>query len=153
MIGGAMFMFLAAMHYWWPKMTGRMYNETLGRLACLLEFIGFNVTFFPQFVMGTHGMPRRYATYLPEFQPYHVLSSIGGFLQLAAFVLMAAYLIHSLFRGRKAPANPWGGATLEWACESPPPLENFHTPPVVGSPYDQTGLTWDEATGGYERRH
>ncbi len=153
MIGGAMFMFLAAMHYWWPKMTGRMYNETLGRLACLLEFIGFNVTFFPQFVMGTHGMPRRYATYLPEFQPYHVLSSIGGFLQLAAFILMAAYLIHSLFRGRKAPANPWGGATLEWACESPPPLENFHTPPVVGSPYDQTGLTWDEATGGYERRH
>lgn len=82
-----------------------------------------------------------------------MLSSIGGFLQLAAFILMAAYLIHSLFRGRKAPANPWGGATLEWACESPPPLENFHTPPVVGSPYDQTGLTWDEATGGYERRH
>ncbi len=152
MIGGAMFMFLSGMHYWWPKITGRMYNETLGRVSCLLVFVGFNVTFFPQFLMGAHGMPRRYATYKPEFQPHHVLSTIGGLIQFAAFVLMAAYLIHSLFRGRKAPANPWGGTTLEWACNSPPPEENFKTPPLAGPPYDQTGLAWNEAIGGYERR-
>ena len=151
MIGGTLFMFFAGIHYWWPKITGRMYNETLGRIACLLVFVGFNLTFFPQFVMGLHGMPRRAAIYRPEFQPYHVLSSIGALLQMTAFVLMAAYLIHSLFRGRRAPANPWGGSTLEWTCSSPPPHDNFKTPPVVRQPYDHSGLEWNEAIGGYER--
>jgi cytochrome c oxidase subunit 1 len=152
MVGAAMIMFLAGLHYWWPKMTGRMYSEKLGRIACFLLFVGFNVTFFPQFVMGTHGMARRYATYKPEFQPYHVMSTIGGFLQLAAFLLMAAYLIHSLYRGRKAPADPWGSATLEWACSSPPPPENFASPPTVGDPYDRSGLVFDPQTGGYDHR-
>jgi cytochrome c oxidase subunit 1 len=97
-------------------------------------------------------MSRRVATYMPEFRPYHILSSVGGFIQLAGFLLMAGFLIYSLFRGRHAPANPWGGATLEWACPSPPPVENFETQPTVGEPYDQTGLTWDKSVGGYMRR-
>ena len=116
MFGGTMFMFVAGIHYWWPKITGRMYNDFLGRLCCLLEILAFNLTFFPQFILGLHGMPRRYAVYKfnPEFQYLHVMSSIGAFLQLAAFLVMAGYLTHSLFRGKKAPANPWGGSTLEW---------------------------------------
>jgi cytochrome c oxidase subunit I len=150
MIGGALFMFIAGIHYWWPKMTGRMYNETIARTCCLLLFVGFNFTFFPQFVMGTHGMARRYATYLPEFRPYHVISSIGAFTQMAVFLVMAAYLLHSLYRGRRAPANPWGGSTLEWTCPSPPPHDNFETQPIVGEPYDHSGLVWNEAVGGYE---
>lgn len=152
MVGSAFFMFLGGLHYWWPKITGRMYNETLGRICCITEIIAFNVTFFPQFVMGTHGQPRRVPIYQPEFRPYHVLSSIGGMLQFAVFTVMAAYFIHSLFRGRKAPANPWGGSTLEWTCTSPPPHDNFKNPPHVGRPYDHTGLVWNEAVGGYERR-
>lgn len=151
MIGGALFMFLGGLHYWWPKMTGRMYNERLGQICCLLVFLGFNLTFFPQFIMGAHGMPRRYATYLPEFTSYHVLSTIGGFVQFAAFVLMAGYLLHSLYRGKRAPANPWGGSTLEWECSSPPPHDNFKTPPTVRDPYDHTGLVWNESIGGYQR--
>lgn len=151
MIGGALFMFFSGLHYWWPKITGRRYHENLARLTCLLVFIGFNLTFFPQFVMGTHGMPRRYATYPPEFQSYHIMSSVGAFLQMAAFILMAAYLVHSLLRGKRAAANPWGGSTLEWTCASPPPHDNFAAPPIVGDPYDHTGLVWNDKIEGYER--
>jgi cytochrome c oxidase subunit 1 len=152
MVGGAMIMFLAALHYWWPKMTGRMYNERFARWACLLLFLGINATFFPQFVMGTHGMPRRYATYLPEFTPYHHLSSAGALLQATAFLLVAGCLIHSLFRGRKAPANPWGGPTLEWTAPSPPPVENFDTQPTAQAVYDHQTLAWNENVGGFEHR-
>ena len=113
-------MFIGGVHYWWPKITGRMYNETMGRLCCLLFFLGFNFTFFPQLVMGTHGMSRRYATYLPEFQPYHVMSSIGAMTQGLAILLMVVMFLHSLYRGRPAPANPWGGTTLEWSCARRP---------------------------------
>jgi cytochrome c oxidase subunit 1 len=151
MIGGALFMFIGGIHYWWPKITGRMYNETFARACCLLQFVGFNLTFFPQFVMGTHGMPRRYATYPPEFQPYHVLSSIGAFTQMTALLLIAAYLIYSLYRGRRAPSNPWGGSTLEWTCASPPPYDNFPAPPSVGEPYDHSNLVWSETEKGYQR--
>lgn len=152
MVGAAFMMFIAGVHYWWPKITGRMYNETLGRIACVLLFLGFNLTFFPQFVMGTHGMPRRYATYKEEFKTYHVLSSVGAFTQMGAYGLIAGYLIYSLRRGPRAPANPWGGSTLEWTCSSPPPYYNFKSPPHVGAPYDHTGIVWNEAIGGYERR-
>ena len=152
MFGGTLFMFIAGIHYWWPKITGRMYNEFLGRFCCLLELLAFNLTFFPQFILGMHGMPRRYAVYYPEFHYLHVMSSIGAFIQFAAFFLIAAYLIHSLFRGKKAPANPWGGSTLEWSCPSPPPHDNFPDSPSVGRPYDHHGLVWDEGTGGYERK-
>jgi cytochrome c oxidase subunit 1 len=152
MFGGTMFMFLAGIHYWWPKITGRMYNDFLGRLCCLIELLAFNLTFFPQFILGLHGMPRRSAVYFPEFHYLHVMSSMGAFLQLAAFLVMGAYLLHSLFRGAQAPANPWGGTTLEWTCSSPPPHDNFAESPSVGQPYDHEGLEWDEKTQGYERR-
>ncbi|MEI8195759.1 MAG: cytochrome c oxidase subunit I [Phycisphaerae bacterium] len=151
MFGGTIIMFLAGIHYWWPKMTGKMYNETLGRIGCALVFIGFNLTFFPQFVMGSHGMARRYATYRPEFQIYHQLSSAGAFLQAIAFTMIAVYLIHSLLKGKKAPMNPWGSATLEWTCTSPPPHDNFKTPPQVGDPYDHTNIVWDPQLEGYVR--
>jgi cytochrome c oxidase subunit 1 len=151
MFGGTLLGFMAGVHYWWPKITGRMYNETLGKIGCTLVFIGFNVTFLPQFVMGSHGMPRRYATYLPMYQPYHVMSTIGAYIQFVGFALTAAYLLHSLFRGAKAPANPWGSATLEWACTSPPPHDNFKHAPHVGDPYDHSNLVWDDEVNGYVR--
>ena len=112
MIGARLSMFFGGVHYWWPKITGRMYNETMGRLNCLLFFVGFNFTFFPQLVMGTHGMPRRYATYLPEFQPYHVLSSIGAMTQGLSILLMLAMFLHSLYRGRPCRRIP--GAARRW---------------------------------------
>ena len=152
MFGGALFMFIGGLHYWWPKITGRMYNEPFGRLCCLLEILAFNLTFFPQFILGLHGMPRRSAVYFPEFRYLHVLSTVGAFIQMAAFLVIAAYLLHSLFRGKQAPANPWGGSTLEWTCPSPPPHDNFPEPPAVGRPYDHEGLEWDEETQGYERK-
>ncbi len=151
MFGGTLLGFMAGVHYWWPKITGRMYNETLGKIGCALVFIGFNTTFLPQFVMGSHGMPRRYATYLPVYQDYHVMSTIGAYIQFVGFALTAGYLIYSLFRGAKAPANPWGSATLEWACTSPPPHDNFKRPPHVGDPYDQSNLVWDDSLQGYVR--
>ncbi len=149
MFGGTLIGFLAGLHYWWPKMTGRMYNETLGRIASVLVFLGFNLTFIPQFIMGTHGMPRRYATYLVEYQPYHVASTIGSYIQLVGFLLIASYLIHSLYRGPKAPNNPWGAATLDFDCSSPPPHDNFSTPPVVADPYDMNRMKWDPKLRGY----
>ena len=158
MFGGALVALLAGLHYWWPKITGRMYNDRLGQLAAFLLFVGFNLTFFPQFVLGTRGMPRRYYDYTkllerhPEFSTLHMLSTIGAFLTAAALFLVLFYLIDSLVRGRRAPANPWGGATLEWQCSSPPPHDNFPTPPPVGDPYDYSGLEYDPALGGFVRR-
>jgi len=149
MMGGALIALLGGLHYWWPKITGRMYSETWGRLAFVLIFVGFNVTFFPQFIMGSHGMPRRYFNYPPEFASLHQLSTLGSYVMGIGFVLVAGYLLHALFRGRIAPANPWGGATLEWQCASPPPTENFATPPVAGDPYDFSDLEYDPAVGGY----
>ncbi len=153
MFGGTMVAFIAGIHYWWPKITGRMYSETAGRLACLLIFIGFNLTFFPQFVMGSQGMPRRYYTYRPEYHSDHWLSSIGSFVLSAGLFLVLFYLLYSLFAGRKAPANPWGGATLEWQCGSPPPPENFLAPPPVEHPYDFTDVLYDPDIDGYVRRN
>jgi len=151
MFGGTMIGFMAGIHHWWPKITGRMFNEKLGRIACGLVFIGFNLTFFPQFIMGSHGMPRRYASYLPEFQPYHIASSIGAYIQFIGFAMTAGYLIHSLYAGKKAPANPWGAATLEWTCTSPPPHDNFKVTPTVGDPYDMSNIVWDPKENGYVR--
>jgi cytochrome c oxidase subunit 1 len=108
MMGGVVFATLAALHHWWPKIFGRMYSELWGRVGCVLLFIGFNLTFFPQFIMGTRGMPRRYYNYLPEYQIYHVLSTIGSYLQAIAFIIIAACLIHSLFRGKRAPGGVLG---------------------------------------------
>ncbi len=162
MMGSALIGMIGGLHHWWPKMTGRMYSEFWGRIACGLVFVGFNVTFFTQFVLGSLGMPRRYHDYtgpgwLPEttelFHTYHVISTIGSYIMALGFFITAAYLIHSLFRGAKAPANPWGGRSLEWQCASPPPHDNFSEPPHVGDCYDYSVLEWDEAEQGYHWRH
>ena len=149
MMGGTVIAMLGGLHYWWPKMTGRMYNEFWGRIGCLLVFWGFNQTFFTQFVMGAHGMPRRYYTYAPEYQSWHIASTIGSYILALGFVLTAIYLLHSIFRGREAPANPWGGATLEWKCASPPPHDNFAVTPTVNDPYDFSDIDYDPATGAW----
>jgi cytochrome c oxidase subunit 1 len=149
MMGGVLVAFLGGLHYWWPKMTGRMFNDLWGRGAALLVFVGFNLTFFPQFLAGTHGMPRRYYTYDDKFHVYQALSSIGSLVLTIAFVTIFCYLLHSLFRGKRAPANPWGSATLEWQCSSPPPHDNFKSPPPVGDPYDYTNMHYDPEIRGY----
>ncbi len=149
MMGGTLIAFLAGLHYWWPKMFGRMYHEGWAQLACFIVFVGLNLTFFPQFIMGSRGMPRRYARYDAEFQPFHVMSTTGALLLGVGLVICALVLWQSLRRGRKAPANPWGGATLEWHCASPPPLENFAVAPTVGDPYDFDGLVYKGEEEGY----
>ena len=131
MVGGTVMGYLAGVHYWWPKITGRMYPEWWARLSAMLVFIGFNLTFFPQFILGYVGMPRRYHAYAPEFQVLNVLSSAGATILAAGYVLPMIYLMWSLKFGRKAGNNPWGAAGLEWATTSPPPTENFHVTPVV----------------------
>ena len=138
MMGGNVIAALGGLHYWWPKMTGKMFNETAGRIAAALVFIGFNLTFFPQFIMGSQGMPRRYYDYLPEFQSIHQLSTYGSWVLAAGLFLILGYLVHSLFRGKKAPSNPWGALTLEWThATSPPDYHNFlETPIVTRGPYD-----------------
>jgi cytochrome c oxidase subunit 1 len=150
MFGGTVIAFLGGLHYWWPKMTGRMYSERMGALACGLIFIGFNATFFPQFVMGSLGMPRRYYQYPDEFTIYHQLSTIGSYVMALGFFLIAGYLAHSLMRGRPAPANPWGGNSLEWHTPSPPPHDNFTETPPVGDPYDFSHWGYDPSIDGYK---
>ena len=152
MMGGAITALMGGLHYWWPKATGRMYNEKLGRTTAVIVLLGLNVTFLPQFVMGSRGMPRRYYNYLPEFQSLHQLSTIGAYIMGIGFLLTAYCLFQSLRSGRKAPANPWGGNTLEWACSSPPPYYNFHkTPVVTEGPYEYEHWTYDKEIGGYVR--
>ena len=139
MVGGTMLAFLGALHYWWPKMTGRMFNDTAGKFTALIVFIGFNLTFFPQFVMGWMGMPRRYHYYYfaPEYQPYHIMSTLGASVLALGFILPAFYLTASLKNGAKASANPWGAHGLEWETASPPPTSNFlETPIVTDEVYD-----------------
>ncbi|MER3496073.1 MAG: cytochrome c oxidase subunit I [Armatimonadota bacterium] len=133
MVGGTILAFLGGVHYWWPKMTGRMYPESIARYNALLVFIGFNLTFFPQFVVGWLGMPRRYHYYYfaPEFQPYHILSSAGASFLGLGFLIPGLYLMRSLWKGPKASANPWGAHGLEWETSSPPPTSNFLTTPIV----------------------
>ncbi len=137
MVGGMVMGFMGGLHYWWPKMTGRMYPEKISQLAALITFIGFNLTFFPQFIMGYLGMPRRYHNYAPEFQIYHVLSTAGASILGIGYLLPFIYLIWSLRCGKRAPANPWNATGLEWQTPSPPPVHNFaQTPLVTNQPYD-----------------
>lgn len=151
MFGGTVIAFLGGLHYWWPKMFGVMYNERLGVISCLFIFVGFNLTFFTQFVMGAQGMPRRYFNYVDEFTIWHQLSTVGSFILAVGFLISLICFIQSLVNGKKAPTNPWGGATLEWQTSSPPPTENFHHAPTVGDPYDYSNLKYDPATEGYVR--
>ncbi len=153
MMGSALIAMIGGLHHWWPKMTGRMYHENLGRIGFTLVFVGFNLTFFTQFIMGSLGMPRRYWDYPDQFTGWHIASSVGSYIMAAGFFLTAGYLLHSLFRGARAPANPWGGRSLEWQCPSPPPHDNFSQPPHVGDCYDFSVLEWDEREQGYHWRH
>src|SRR5690349_11397488 len=136
MVGGMVTAFMGGLHYWWPKITGRLYPEKLGQLAALIMYIGFNLTFFPQFILGYLGMPRRYHAYPPEFQIYNVLSSAGASILGVAYLLPLVYFVWSLKNGKKAPSNPWKATGLEWQTTSPPPKHNFErTPVVTGPPY------------------
>jgi cytochrome c oxidase subunit 1 len=137
MVGSAVMAYLGGIHFWWPKITGRMYPEGWGRLAALIVFIGFNLTFFPQFVLGYLGMPRRYHAYPDEFQVLNVLSTAGASILGVGYLLPLCYLAWSLRWGAKASANPWSAAGLEWTTSSPPPTENFPATPIVtGDAYD-----------------
>src|SRR6187455_2280626 len=131
MVGGAIFGYLGGMHYWWPKITGRMYPEGWAKFACLNIFVGFNLTFFPQFVVGYLGMPRRYAMYAPEFQIYNVLSTAGATILGVGYLIPMIYFAWSLKYAPLAGDNPWGARGLEWEIPSPPPTENFAATPVV----------------------
>jgi cytochrome c oxidase subunit 1 len=131
MVGGTIMAYLGGIHFWWPKITGRMYPEALAKVSGFIVFIGFNLTFFPQFLLGYLGMPRRYHAYPEEFQVLNVLSSAGASILGLGYLLPLCYLTWSLRYGAKAPANPWNAAGLEWQASSPPPTENFTATPVV----------------------
>jgi cytochrome c oxidase subunit 1 len=131
MVGGAMFGYLGGLHYWWPKISGRMYPDGWGRFSALVIFVGFNLTFFPQFIAGYLGMPRRYHAYPPEFQVFNVLSTAGASILAAGYLIPAVYLIWSMRYGKRAAANPWNLPGLEWRTQSPPLTENFVTTPIV----------------------
>jgi cytochrome c oxidase subunit 1 len=149
MVGGTLIAFLGGLFHWWPKMFGRMYNEKGGQLGALIVFIGFNLTFFPQFIMGSRGMPRRYAKYDPEFQIFHQISTIGA-ITLGIGLAIAGYvLLMSLYRGKRAPGNPWAASTLEFQCSSPPTFHNFEHDIILNDPYDFESIEYDERVGGY----
>jgi len=137
MMGGVLFALIVGMHHWWPKITGRMFPEKIARANFFLVFFAYNLTFIPQFIMGTRGMPRRYHQYLPQFAIWHQLSTIGAFLFGIGLFVILFYLLWSLKRGEKAPANPWGGLSLEWQTASPPIEQNFdHDPVCRTGPYE-----------------
>ncbi|PYJ72973.1 MAG: cytochrome c oxidase subunit I, partial [Verrucomicrobia bacterium] len=136
MVGGMVMAFMGGLHYWWPKITGRLYPEFAGKLAAMITFIGFNLTFFPQFILGYLGMPRRYHAYPPEFQVFNVLSTAGASILGIGYLLPLIYFLWSLKFGRVAGPNPWRATGLEWQTSSPPPKDNFErTPIVTDGPY------------------
>lgn len=137
MMGGTVIAFIGGIHYWWPKITGRMYSEKWGRVGCALVFIGFNMTFLTQFFLGSKGMPRRYYNYLDQYQPLHAFSTFGSWVLGMGLFITAAYLLASLRKPMDAPDNPWGGTTMEWLTSSPPIEHNFEEQPVLEhEPYD-----------------
>ena len=131
MVGGAVMGYLGGIHFWWPKITGRLYPDGWARLAAAIIFVGFNLTFFPQYMLGYLGMPRRYAIYPPEFQVLNVMSSAGASILAVGYAIPLVYLIWSMRYGPVAGPNPWGAKGLEWETPSPPPTENFEQTPVV----------------------
>jgi cytochrome c oxidase subunit 1 len=152
MVGGQLIAFLGGLHYWWPVMTGKMYSEFWGKISAMLIFIGFNLTFFPQFILGYQGMPRRYAAYPEEFQVLNIFSTAGASVLAVGLILPVIYLVHSLIAGKKAPPNPWRLSGLEWRTSSPPPTFNFEeTPTVTWEAYsfgEEAHLELDEGDGG-----
>ena len=136
MVGGMVMAYMGGLHYWWPEDHRADVSGILGKMAALIMFIGFNLTFFPQFVLGYLGMPRRYHAYPPEFQVFNVLSTAGASILGVGYLLPLIYLIWSLKYGRIAGPNPWRATGLEWQTASPPPKHNFEeTPIVIGPPY------------------
>jgi cytochrome c oxidase subunit I len=139
MVGGTLTAFIAGLHYWFPKMTGRMYSERLGMLSAALVFAGFFATFFPQFLLGNAGMPRRYFDYPHQFQTLHVISTVGSWVLAAGMTITLGYLLYALGWGPPAGPNPWGSRSFEWRTASPPPPHNFRRAPSFGiDPYDYT---------------
>jgi cytochrome c oxidase subunit 1 len=134
MVGGTIMAYLGGIHFWWPKITGRMYPELPAKLSALVIFVGFNLTFFPQFLLGYMGMPRRYHAYPEEFQVLNVMSTAGASILAVGYALPIAYFLWSLKWGKVASANPWGAKGLEWETSSPPPTYNFDVMPVVTGP-------------------
>jgi cytochrome c oxidase subunit 1 len=140
MMGGTVMGLLAGLHFWFPKMTGRMLSEKMARLAWLLMFVGFNVTFFTQFILGFEGMPRRYAEYPAQYQTLNIVSTVGSWVLAAGILIMFANFVRGLFRGEPAPPNPWKALSLDWQTGSPPPTENFREIPTVTDwPYGYAG--------------
>lgn len=136
MFGGSGFAFFAGLHYWFPKMFGRMYNFKTSTVACIVLFTGFNILYFPMFLLGWQGLPRRYYDYPPQFHGDNMISTVGSWIVAAGLLIMFANLVMALFKGKKAGSNPWDGTTLEWQVPSPPPEENFEEIPVItGGPY------------------
>ena len=131
MVGGAVMAYFAGLHFWWPKVTGRMYPEVWSRIAAVLVFVGFNLTFFPQFLLGAEGMPRRYHTYPPQFQVLNLFSSAGAGVLAIGYLLPLVYFAWSIRHGARAGRNPFAAAGLEWQTPSPPPTHNFDIPPFV----------------------
>lgn len=141
MFGGTGTIFFAALHYWFPKMFGKMYNIKFSKIAVALFFIGFNMLYFPKFILGYMGMPRRYYDYLPQFEPLQKVSTVGSWILVGTIFFMVGYFIHALIKGKKATSNPWGGVTLEWHIPSPPIQENFEEiPTITHKPYDFSQL-------------
>ena len=154
MVGGSVLAYLGGLHYWWSKITGKMYSEFWSKISAMLVFVGFNLTFFPQFILGYMGMPRRYASYPEEFQVLNIFSTAGASVLAIGLLLPAIYFTYSIFFGEKAPANPWLLPGLEWRTSSPPPTENFiETPIVTWEAYDfteESGLDLEDARNKYK---
>ena len=131
MVGGMVLAYMGGLHFWWPKITGRLYPEGWAKFSALLVFVGFNLTFFPQFIAGYLGQPRRYHAYAPEFQVYNVLSTAGATVLGVGYIIPFIYFMWSLKYGPLAGNNPWKAKGLEWQTTSPPPTYNFETPPIV----------------------
>ncbi len=131
MVGGMVMAYLGGIHFWWPKISGKLYPEGWAKLSAATIFLGFNLTFFPQFILGYLGMPRRYHAYPPEFQIYNVMSSAGASILAVGYLMPLIYLFWSMRYGKSAPSNPWGATGLEWQTQSPPLRDNFEDPPIV----------------------
>ncbi len=151
MVGSSLFAFLGGMYYWFPKMFGKMYSERWGIVGAIITYVGFNLTFFVQFIAGAQGMPRRYASYPDGYTIYHQISTVGALVVSVGLFMILFNWLHGLIKGKPAPANPWGGNTLEWQTSSPPPHDNFATTPEVGDPYDMHEWEEDKRTGAWTK--
>jgi cytochrome c oxidase subunit I len=146
MVGSTVMALLGGVHYWFPKITGKMYPDMWGRFAAIIIFVGFNLTFFPQFILGLNGMPRRYYAYPPQFQTLNIASTAGASILAVGYILPVVYLVWALFKGAKAPDNPWGSPGLEWQTSSPPPTDNFEETPVMN--HEAYDYSWMEPAQG-----